>query len=169
MITTLANLAGRYGLNPKEAERFLKFLVVGTIGFIVDFGVLTVLVEVAQVPHLVERWAGFPETVGLVAANTVSFTLAVLSNFTLNRYWTYPESRTKKKRIQLPQFVVVSVIGLLLNNTILAATHNLFDPVLRAMHITRIDGYIPAKMLATAVVLFWNFYVNRRWTYSNVG
>ena len=29
-------------------------------------------------------------------------------------------------------------------------------------------GYLPAKMVATVVVLFWNFFVNRFWTYGNV-
>ena len=30
-------------------------------------------------------------------------------------------------------------------------------------------GYIPAKMVTTGVVLFWNYFVNRNWTYRDVG
>jgi putative flippase GtrA len=158
------------GFKPKEAERFAKFLVVGTIGFIIDFGTLTFLVEVVDLPGLVSENSQFSETVGLIIANTISFTLAVLSNFTLNRYWTYPESRGKRKRVQLPQFTVVSVIGLILNNTILALTTPLFGWLIDTTPFLRgsIDGYIPAKILATVVVLFWNFFINRYWTYSNV-
>ena len=95
--------------------------------------------------------------------------MAVISNFTLNRYWTYPESRSKRKRVQLPQFALVSIIGLLINNLIFALTTPLFDQLLSMIFDQPpVGGYIPAKMLATIVVLFWNFFVNRYWTYSNV-
>jgi putative flippase GtrA len=170
MIQFLASFAGRFGMHPKEAERFIKFLFVGTWGFIIDFGTLTFLVEVVKVPELVEELTLFSSTVGLIFANTISFSLAVVSNFTFNRYWTYPESRGKRKRVQLPQFTIVSVIGLILNNFILAVLHTPFDAVLVQFPAVpaSIDGYVPAKMVATVVVLFWNFFVNRFWTYSNV-
>jgi putative flippase GtrA len=170
MIQLLANIAGRFGMHPKEAERFIKFLFVGTIGFVIDFGTLTLLVEVVKVPDIVAELTPFSSTVGLIFSNTISFTLAVISNFTLNRYWTYPESRGKRKRVQLPQFTLVSVIGLVLNNFILAVLHTPFDKVLVQFPSIpeSVDGYIPAKIVATVVVLFWNFFVNRFWTYSNV-
>lgn len=162
-------MAGRLGFNPKEAERFTKFLFVGTWGFVVDFGTLTLLVEVVGLPRLVAENTQFSATVGLILANTISFSLAVISNFTLNRYWTYPESRSKRKRVQLPQFALVSIIGLLINNAILALTTPVFDQlIVQAPMTIAVGGYIPAKMVATIVVLFWNFFVNRYWTYSNV-
>jgi putative flippase GtrA len=170
MINRLAGYAGHIGLKPKEAERFIKFLFVGTIGFILDFGTLTLLVELVGLPVRVAEATGFSTTVGLVLANTVSFSLAVLSNFTFNRYWTYPESRSKKKRVQLPQFAFVSVAGLLLNNLILALLEGPFSqlmPMLTFMPV-KVEGYIPAKIVATIVVLFWNFFVNRFWTFGNV-
>jgi putative flippase GtrA len=170
MISIFANFAGRYGINPKEAERFAKFLIVGTLGFIIDFGMLTFLIEVINLPSLIEENTPLSQFAGVILANTISFSLAVLSNFTFNRYWTYPESRTKKKRVQLPQFTLVSVIGLLINNAIFALTLYLFDrlfPQFTVFTFT-MGAYIPAKMLATIVVLFWNFFVNRYWTYQNV-
>ena len=170
MITLFANFAGRYGVNPKEAERFAKFLVVGTIGFIIDFGTLTFLVEVVNLPTSVAENTPLSETAGLIIANTISFSLAVLSNFTLNRFWTYPESRSQKKRIQLPQFTVVSVVGLIINNVILALTRPLFDSLLDVLALVPawVEGYMLAKILATVMVLFWNFFINRYWTYRAV-
>lgn len=170
MINLFANFADRFGVNPKEAERFAKFLIVGTFGFIIDFGTLTFLVEVVDLPNLVEQNTPFPGTVGLVLANTISFTLAVLSNFTFNRYWTYPESRSKKKRIQLPQFGLVSVLGLIINNVIFVLATPFFNNFIASTDFLAgsIAGYIPAKILATIVVLFWNFFVNRFWTFDNV-
>lgn len=155
MMALFIGLASQFGVNEKEAERFFKFLVVGTIGFIVDFGTLTFLVEVmGLVP---------------VVANTFSFSAAVVSNFTLNRYWTYPDSRSKRRRVQIVQFALVSIIGLTINNLILVLLQGPFSTLLAVVNAPEaIDGYIPAKMVATVVVLFWNFFVNRYWTYNDV-
>ncbi len=170
MISLFANFAGRLGVNPKEAERFVKFLMVGTLGFIIDFGTLTFLIEVVNLPGLVEQNTPFPSFVGLALANSISFTLAVLSNFTFNRYWTYPESRSKRKRIQLPQFGLVSVLGLIINTAIFVLATPIFNNIIGSIDVLAgsIAGYIPAKILATMVVLFWNFFVNRFWTFDNV-
>jgi putative flippase GtrA len=170
MISIITNVANRYGIKPKEAERFTKFLLVGTLGFVIDFGTLTFLVEVVGLPAIVASQTPLSELAGLVIANTIAFSLAVLSNFTWNRYWTYPESRAKRKRVQLPQFAVVSILGLLINNAILALTTPLFEQLIAGIAIVpdTIDGYVPAKILATIVVLFWNFFVNRYWTFGNV-
>ena len=148
-------IVSQFGVDEKEAERFFKFLVVGSIGFALDFGILTFLVEVVGLLPLV--------------ANTISFSTAVVSNFLFNRYWTYPDSRSKRRRIQLVQFTTVSVIGLLINNTILVLLSGPFDLLLATFASpTFLEGYILAKMVATGVVLFWNFFVNRFWTYNDV-
>jgi putative flippase GtrA len=155
----IVSAAGKVGVPPKEAERFAKFLAVGTLGFVIDFGTLTL-----------GKNTGYPATLGLILANTISFTLAVISNYTLNRYWTYPETRSKKKRVQLPQFALVSILGLIINNVILALTTPLFNSLISYFGFLNgaVDGYMPAKILATVVVLFWNFFVNRFWTFGNV-
>lgn len=170
MISLFAAAASRFGINPKEAERFAKFLVVGSWGFIVDFGMLTLLLKVVDLPGLVVENTTFSEIVGLILANSISFSLAVISNFTLNRFWTYPESRAFRKRIQLPQFTLVSVAGLLINNLIFTASLPLFERLLGVLQFlpVAIDAYVPAKILATVVVLFWNFFINRYWTYKHI-
>ncbi len=150
--------------NRKEVIRFLKFSVVGTIGAVVDFGTLYLL-------HVV---VGFP----IVLANTCSFTAAVLSNFTWNRYWTYPDSRSKPIRTQLLQFFVVNIAGWGINTGILVLLRYpcvaLVGTVTRSLALSLTPemlyklGYNLAKAIATGVVLFWNFFVNRFWTYSDV-
>jgi putative flippase GtrA len=154
MLAVFVNVASRFGFKAKEAERFFRFLIVGTVGFVVDFGTLTLLKELAGLATLV--------------ANTISFSAAVFSNFTFNRYWTYPDSRTKSILSQIGQFAVVSILGLIINNTILLFLESPFDNLLSELHVATVRGYIPAKMIATVVVLFWNFFVNRYWTYSDV-
>ena len=154
MIKFFASIAGRFGMNPKEAERFIKFAIVGTIGFVVDFGTLALLKE----------GFGFPT----LLANTISFSAAVTSNFLFNRFWTYPDSRSKSLWVQMGQFFAVNIIGLLINNTILYFMEGVFNGWLTVVPVLADRGYIFAKMAATIVVLFWNFFVNRYWTYSDV-
>ncbi len=170
MIAQFVRLAERFGIKSKEAVRFAKFMVVGTIGFIIDFGMLTILIEIVDLPSLVAENTQFSEQAGFILANTISFTLAVVSNFSFNRYWTYPESRSRRKRVQLPQFALVSSVGLLLNNVIFALTTPIFNRILETLTFIPIgiEGYIPAKMMATIAVLFWNYFVNRYWTFGDV-
>ena len=141
-------VADRFDINKKELERFLKFMVVGTVGFVVDFGTLNLLVLLAGLPVLV--------------ANTISFTLAVLSNFTWNRLWTYPDSRSKLLRSQLTQFFIVNILGWGINTLTLWLLTPPFTNLVGRL------GYNIAKAIATIIVLFWNFFVNRYWTYSDV-
>ena len=146
--------------NSRERTRFLRFAVVGIMGAVVDFGVMNLLAR------------GF--NVRLVWAGTVSFIAAILSNFTWNRYWTYPDSRSKPILRQLIEFAVVSVIGLTIRIPILAflepALYNLISnlpfsiPILNAKIIS--DNLTLA--IAVIIVMFWNFFVNRYWTYSDV-
>jgi putative flippase GtrA len=154
MIALFVQVTSRFGINPKEAERFFKFLIVGTIGFVVDFGTLTFLIEILHFPTLV--------------ANTCSFSAAVISNFTFNRFWTYPDSRQKKLAAQLGQFALVNIVGLAINNTLLILLESPFDGLMTSLQLLGGRGYIPAKAIATIVVLFWNFFVNRYWTYNDV-
>jgi GtrA-like protein len=48
-------------------------------------------------------------------AKGISFSLAVVSNYMLNRFWTHPDSRSKSVLAQITQFAVVSLVGLGIN------------------------------------------------------
>jgi putative flippase GtrA len=105
-----------------------------------------------------------PRQIQLAAANTISFTLAVLSNFTWNRLWTFPESRERPVGSQLAQFTIVNVVGWGINTfLLLAMDHYVFQHI-----VSDRMSYNLAKACAIAVVLFWNFGVNRVWTYRGI-
>ena len=94
------------GTKAKEVERFLKFAMVGIIGAVIDFGVLNLLQATVLrpvEPHLALKVA---------LATGTAFTSAVTSNFIWNRYWTYPDSRSRPIQQQLIQFFIVNVVGL---------------------------------------------------------
>lgn len=133
-----------------EFNRFLKFAIVGTLGALVDFGVLNLLVLTF----------GWPKEY----ANLVSVTCAIFSNFTWNRLWTFPESREHPVHIQFGKFATVNLVGLLINQFIFVMTDSLiFDEI-----FPHPIDYNFAKAAAVIVVLFWNFFANRRWTYREI-
>jgi len=163
MITKLTTFAQTH---QREVTRFLKFSVVGALGAVIDFGVLNLLVQLA----------GFPK----VLANCFSFTAAVISNFVWNRLWVYPETRGDPLRKQFVQFSVVNVAGLAINTVVFYSSDRwllgeaglLAGPVgalALVIGMAHFDlAYNGAKVIATGVVLFWNFFVNRLWTFRHV-
>jgi putative flippase GtrA len=109
-----------------------------------------------------------------IVTNPNERTRFLLSNFTWNRYWTYPDSRSKPILRQLLEFSVVSVIGLIIRIPILAFLEPL---VFKFFNLIPVDiPYFSTKFIsdnitlaiAIVVVLFWNFFVNRYWTYSDI-
>lgn len=146
MIQTITNF---YQTNPKEFNRFVKFAIVGAIGAIIDFGLL----------NLMRGYFGW----ALLWANTLSVSVAIISNFIWNRLWTFPESRARKKRKQLPKFTIVNLIGLIINNLIVVGV----DAFLVA-YVGEPLSYNMAKAVAIGIVLFWNFGANRLWTYRGL-
>ena len=147
--------------NPRERTRFLRFAVVGIIGAVVDFGTF----------NLLTNFAGFTA----VWASVISFIAAIISNFTWNRYWTYPDSRSKPLGSQLIQFSIVSLVGLLIRTPIIAVLEPLFNRIFSGFSFLPF-GFATAEFLANnlalaiavIVVMFWNFFINRYWTYSDV-
>ncbi len=154
----------------RELTRFLKFGVVGAIGAVVDFGTFNLLTS------LLGLWS--------VVASVVSFSAAVTSNFIWNRLWVYPDSRSKPLAAQAAQFAAVNLAGLLIRTPVFALTEapmtrlaGTWLPALRSLPgplggvATRLNpplaGSNLALALAVIIVLFWNFGVNRLWTYSD--
>jgi len=156
----------RLQANPREVERFVKFALVGIFGAVVDFTVLNLMKRVFEAVGLGYGWRTSmdPRQLQLAAANTISFSLAVLSNFTWNRLWTFPESRERPLGKQLLQFATVNVIGWGINTILLLA----MDHYVFQHFVGDRMSYNLAKGCAIAVVLFWNFGVNRVWTYRGI-
>lgn len=145
----------------KERVRFFRFAVVGSFGALVDFTTFHLLRELLGVPPI---WA-----------QGVSFTAAVTSNFIWNRYWTYPDSRSKPILNQVLSFFVVNIIGLAIRTPVFTLLESPFRKLadlipFLPVGIFTVDflGYSAALAVAVVVVMFWNFFVNRYWTYSDV-
>ena len=143
----------------KERVRFLKFATVGAIGSVIDIVIMNLLT------HLLNM--------RLVYAGTISLICAIVSNFMLNRYWTYPDSRSRHFLHQLSMFFLVNVVGILFRIPIL----HFVEPVMagafeRMVHLSHASAEIIARnatlAFAIGVVMIWNFFINRYWTYNDI-
>ena len=135
-------------IKTKEVGRFARFLTVGALGTFLDFGLLSLLKTLA-----------FPT----LLANSLSFSVGVANNFTWNRLWTFADIKQSNWHKQLVQFLLVGLVGLALNNMIVL----LLEAPLGGLFSQPDYGYLPAKVIATGVVVFWNYFANRYWTFSS--
>jgi putative flippase GtrA len=143
----------------KERVRFLKFATVGALGAAIDFAVM----------NLMTHSFGMK----LVYGGTISFICAVVSNFTLNRYWTYPDSRSRHILHQLGMFFVVNAAGIGFR----VPTLHFVEPFMASIfesagHLSHSTAQFLSKNatlgFAIAVVMIWNFFINRYWTYNDI-
>ncbi len=146
--------------DPLERTRFIKFAIVGALGALIDFGVMNLLVWLVKAT--------------LVMAGSVSFICAVISNFTWNRFWTYPESRAKHVIGQLVQFTIVNAIGLVIRVPILKLGEPALDSLLENSSLNLLANshtfisHNATLALAISIVMMWNYFVNRYWTYNDI-
>lgn len=125
----------------RVAAQFIKFAAVGAFNTVLDFGVYLWLTR--SFPF----WKAH-----IVSASSVSFVLAVASSFILNNLWTFRQD-VGGWRKRGAKFFLVAAGGLLWNAAIL----HLFTTL--GLHD------IPAKLIATGLVLMWNFTLQKTWTF----
>jgi len=120
--------------------KFIKFGIVGASGVGVDFGV---------------TWLG-KEKLGFnkYVANSTGFLCAVVSNYLLNRVWTF-QSQDPAVATQFSKFLLASLVGLGINNGIIYLLNERLG--LR---------FYTSKLIATGVVTLWNFWANYTFTFQ---
>ena len=91
-------------LSKEFVFKFLRFGLVGFSGIFVDFGTTYLLKEKLKIHKYI--------------ANSSGFLLATISNYLLNRYWTF-QSQDPKAFEQFGKFFGIALIGLLFNNLII--------------------------------------------------
>ena len=116
----------------KLIEQIMKFGVVGVIAFIIDFGVMVFLTEVFGIDPVISA--------------TVSFIISVIFNYAASMRYVFSHREGMSRTREFVIFVVLSAIGLGINDLLIWAGTDLasFD-------------YRLVKFFATAVVMVWNF------------
>ena len=112
--------------------QIMKFGVVGVIATVIDFGVMIFLTEVFGINPVVSA--------------TISFTVSVIFNYLASMRYVFSHREGMSRQREFVIFIVLSVIGLVINDALMWV----------GTEMTPVD-YRIVKVLATAVVMVWNF------------
>ena len=114
-------------------NQIMKFGVVGGTAFLIDFGIMVLLTEYFGLNYLI--------------SSTISFCISVVYNYLLSIFWVFRIDKDKRgKSGTFLVFVLLSVIGLLLNELLMWTGTDMLG-----------IAYMLTKIGATAIVMIYNF------------
>lgn len=116
----------------KLIAQFMKFGIVGVIAFVIDYGFMVLLTEVFGFPYLI--------------STTVSFIISVIFNYFASMRFVFKRKDDMSRRREFIIFVVLSVIGLVIN-----------DVFMWLMVDFLFIDYRISKIVVTFIVAVWNF------------
>ena len=122
-------------------EQFLKFGVVGAIAFLIDYGVLMLLSQVIGMDPVISA--------------SISFVVSVVFNYVASMHYVFTRRDDISRRREFTIFVILSVIGLVINEIIMVIGVNVLGDSALMVTIT--------KLVATAIVMVWNFVSRKKW------
>lgn len=125
------------GTRPGLMGKIAGFGVVGGLAFLIDYGTMVLLTEVFGVPYLV--------------STTISFIVSLIFNYLASMRFVFAHRQDISRRREFVVFVVLSVIGLGINDALMWAGTDLVG-----------IPYFITKFFATAVVMVWNFVTRHR-------
>ena len=82
--------------------QFMKFGVVGVIAFFIDYGLLAFCTEILHINYLVSA--------------TIGFTVSVVFNYLASMRYVFTHKEDMSRRREFIIFVILSIIGLIINN-----------------------------------------------------
>jgi len=121
-------------------RQFVKFGIVGASGMIVNFVVAHALLQTTRLSWFADFSTGFM--------------LGGVSNYLLNRIWTFGSRRNPF--VEGVQFLAVSAVALIAGNAVIAIAQR------AAFHHFTVTWF-----LATLSGIFINFFLNKYWTFRH--
>jgi putative flippase GtrA len=126
-------------VNLNMFKQYVLFAGVGAIGTAGHYLVLVLLVE----------WF----SVAPVAATTAAFMVGAIINYILNYKYTF--SSDKPHLQAMSKFFSIATVGMLFNGLIM-------DYGVQHLEL----HYLVTQVVATILVMQWNFFANKLWTFS---
>jgi dolichol-phosphate mannosyltransferase len=124
-------------LRIKDSKKFIKFLMVGGVGFLINLLVYNALATGTSLP--------------LWVANTVGAELAIFSNYQFNNFWTFKQNRAKS----FPQYIIKMVSFYLTSNIGVFIFQNGFIQLGETFYGRQY--HLIYFLVGTAILLVWNF------------
>jgi putative flippase GtrA len=116
----------------KLIPQIIKFIIVGGIAFVIDYGVMVLCKEVFHLNVYLSAFLGF--------------TISVIYNYIASVSWVFDVNKDKNKVRNFILFVIFSVIGLGLTELIMYIGVDLIK-----------ISYLIVKIAATIIVMIFNF------------
>ena len=118
------------------------FSIVGASGVVVDFSITWLLKEKVRIHKYL--------------ANSLGFVVATVTNYFLNRFWTFYTENVEARFNEFSKFFLIALIGLILNNAILFLFHEKLK-----------WNFYFSKLVAIGIVSIWNFSFNYLYTFTS--
>lgn len=124
--------------------QFGKFAAVGLSSTAIDFGILNILSMTTGVTAgLILGWVNMP-----------GFSVAVISSYFWNKFWTFRAGGSGGALHDFPKFLAVATIGLILNSGFIILITTFVPLLFKVSPSTYLNL---AKIIATILVFSWNF------------
>lgn len=140
----------------KLIEQIMKFGVVGFLCFFIDYMVGLVVL------HMVLKLGLFGESsfsMGSQIGSALGFTVSVIVNYILSFKFVFERKEDMNRKAEFVIFVILSVIGLGLNQVIMwICTVPVYQNIEWMQQLLGYSlAYTAAKVVATAIVMVYNF------------
>lgn len=131
----------------------MKFGIVGVIAFVIDYGLFNLMVGVLH-------WHN-------VLAATISFIISLIFNYLASMKFVFTHRDDMARWMEIVIFVAAAVVGLFINDLIIwISTYGMNRDAFITQHAEYLLRSNIGKLIATAVVMVWNFVI-RKWLLDN--
>lgn len=116
--------------------QFFRYIFVGGIAFIVDFGSLFIFTDIFGLYYLISA--------------AIAFILGLITNYILSINWVFNRRTLNNRTYEFGLFTIIGIIGLALNEFFiwfLTAEIGLY--------------YLISKIITAIIILFWNFFARK--------
>lgn len=116
--------------------QFLRYIFVGGVAFLMDFGSLYILTDFFVIYYLISA--------------AIAFILGLMTNYFLSISWVFNRRTFDNKPFEFGVFAIIGIIGLILNEVFI-------------WFFTAELGfyYLISKILSAIIILFWNFFARK--------
>ncbi len=127
--------------------QLVKFGATGAANFAIDIGVLALLVFLFYA-----KSSAIPNT-SFIIFKITSFSLATINSYLWNKFWSFSDKDTKNITGEFGKFVLVSLVGIIVNVSIAAIVNSLH----KYTSINPKAWAAIAAMTGSIATLTWNF------------
>jgi len=123
-------------------KKFVGFAGVGALATAVQYLILVLLTELGGVSP--------------VYASATGYAVSAVLNYLMKYHLVFGSD--EKHRAAAPKYALISAVGLTLNTALMHLGTQVLDLY-----------YLVAQVIATGLVLLWNFFANAIWTFRALG